>query len=156
MRRVRSGAVAALACLTMACATLGRSVFKEPVVTYRDARVTGLGVAGGTMEVVLDVYNPNRFRLDGSKLTYKVDIDSVTLGTGSYDDRFTVERGDTAQIRLPLSFSYAGLGLAGQRLLQTGSVEYTVSGDMTVATPLGHFTRPYAGRGRLTTLSRSP
>lgn len=156
MRKVRGGAVAALACLTVSCASLGRTVFQEPVVSYRDARVTGLGVAGGTLEIVLDVYNPNRFRLDGSKLTYKVDIDSVTLGMGSYDDRFTVERGDTAQISLPLSFTYAGLGLAGQRLLQTGTVEYRVSGDMTVSTPLGSFTRPYAGKGRLSTLSRTP
>lgn len=154
MRSMKGVALAALAALAMACASLGRSVFREPEVMYRDARVTGLGLAGGTVEIVLDVYNPNRFRLDGSKLTYRVDIDSVMLGAGSYDDRFTVERGDTAQIRLPLSFTYAGLGLAGQRLLQTGSVEYRVSGDMTVATPLGHFTRPYAGKGRLSTLSR--
>jgi hypothetical protein len=37
-------------------------------------------------------------------------------------------------------------------LIQTGSVQYTVSGEITVGTPLGSFTRPYSGRGRLTTM----
>ena len=46
--------------------TLGYAGFKEPVVTYKDAVITGLGVSGGSLEVVLNVYNPNSFRLDGT------------------------------------------------------------------------------------------
>lgn len=141
-----------LACLTMACASMGRGGFKDPVVTYKDARITGLGVSGGSMEIVLSVYNPNSFRLDGSRLTYVVHVDSIPFGTGSYDSRFQVEKGDSSEIKLPLSFTYAGVGVAGRQLMQTGSVEYRVSGDFTVSTPLGQFTRPYSGRGRLTTL----
>lgn len=149
MRRT-TAALAAVACLTMACATFGRAVFKEPVVTYRDARVLGLGITGGSLEVVLDVYNPNSFRLDGSRLTYTVTVDSVPVGSGAFDDQFTVERGDTTQVRLPISFTYAGLGVAGRQLFERGTVEYRVNGDITVGTPLGRFTRPYSGRGRVT------
>lgn len=150
MRTKSAAVLAGLACLTMACATVGRAVFREPVVEYRDARLRGLGLTGGSLEVVLGVYNPNSFRLDGSRLTYTVLIDSVPLGSGAYDDNFTVERGDTAVIILPLDFSYSGLGVAGRQLLERGVVEYRVTGDITVGTPLGRFTRPYAGRGRVT------
>jgi LEA14-like dessication related protein len=138
-----------------ACASLGYGAFREPVVSLKDAQVTGLGVSGGSVEVVLAVYNPNNFRLDGSRLTYNILIDSVPLGTGAYDSRFVVERGDTSDVKLPVSFTYAGLGAAGRQLLQTGSVEYRVTGDVTVATPIGQFTRPYTGRGRFSTLSRT-
>lgn len=139
-----------------ACASLGRATFKEPVVVLRDARLTGLGVSGGSVDVVLAVYNPNSFRLDGSRLTYQVLVDSVMLASGVYDERFVIERGDTAELRLPLTFTYSGIGAAGRQFVQNGSVEYRVVGDVTVATPLGRFTRPYRGKGRFSTLARTP
>lgn len=151
MRKVSFVAIVAI---LAACASLGRASFREPVVTLKDARVTGLGVSGGSLEVVLSIYNPNGFRLDGSRMTYNVHVDSVRFATGSYNDRFQVEKGDSSEIRLPLSFTYAGVGAAGRQLIQTGSVEYRVSGDVTVATPIGQFTRPYEGKGRFSTLSR--
>ena len=135
-----------------ACASVGRAVFREPVVTYRDAVITGLGISGGSLEVVLSIYNPNSFRLDGTGLTYRLAVDSVPFGNGSLSDRFAVQEGDSTQVRLPLSFTYAGIGQAGRQLIQTGSVNYTISGDITVATPIGNFTRPYSGRGKLTTI----
>jgi len=70
------------------CATLGMAKFKEPVVHFQDARITGLGVTGGSVEVKLSLYNPNGFKLDGERLTYKLMVDSVTLGTGALADRF--------------------------------------------------------------------
>ena len=137
-----------------ACATLGYASFKEPVVTYKDAVITGLGMSGGSLEVVLNVYNPNSFRLDGTALTYRISVDSVPFGNGTLSDRFVVQEGDSTQVKLPLSFNYAGVGQAGRQLIQMGSVNYTISGEITVSTPIGNYTRPYSGKGRLTTLSR--
>jgi LEA14-like dessication related protein len=151
MRRIALTLTAAIA---TACATLGYGNFREPVVTYKDAVITGLGVSGGSLDVVLSVYNPNGFRLDGTALTYRLSVDSVPFGNGTLSDRFVVNEKDSTQVRLPLSFTYAGIGQAGRQLIQTGSVQYTVSGEITVSTPLGSFTRPYSGRGRLNTLSR--
>jgi len=142
------------AAVATACASLGYAGFREPVVTYKDAVITGLGVSGGSLEVVLSVYNPNGFRLDGTELTYRLAVDSVPFGNGTFTDRFVVQEKDSTQVRLPLSFTYAGIGQAGRQLIQTGSVLYTVSGEITVSTPVGNFTRPYSGRGRLTTLNR--
>ena len=135
-----------------ACASLGYAGFKEPVVTYKDAVITGLGVSGGSLEVVLNVYNPNSFRLDGTALTYRIAVDSVPFGNGTLSEQFVVQEGDSTQVKLPLTFTYAGVGQAGRQLIQMGSVQYTVSGEITVGTPIGNFTRPYSGKGRLSTL----
>jgi len=151
MKRI---ALSLVALFATACATLGYASFKEPVVTYKDAVFTGLGVSGGSLEVVLNVYNPNSFRLDGTALTYRLSLDSVPSGTGALSDRFVVQEGDSTQVKLPLSFTYAGVGQAGRQLIQTGSVNYTISGEITVSTPIGNYTRPYSGKGKLTTLSR--
>lgn len=145
-------ALVVTAVLGLGCASVARGVFREPVVSYKDAMITGLGVSGGNLEVVLSIYNPNSFRLDGTGLTYRIAVDSVPFGNGLLSDRFTVQEGDSTTVRLPVSFSYAGIGQAGRQLIQTGSVNYTVSGEITVGTPIGSFTRPYSGRGRLTTI----
>ena len=153
--RIRTISVVTLALAvvgSVGCATLGRATFKEPIVHFQDARITGIGVTGGSMEVKLSLYNPNKFKLDGTRLTYKLLVDSVTFGTGALADRFTVQEKDSTIVTLPLQFTYAGIGEAGRQLMNTGSVNYRVMGDVTVGTPLGNYTRPYDQTGRFSTL----
>ncbi len=143
-----------LVVMTLAgCAAIGRGTFAEPVVRLKDVTVTGLGLQGGSLDVHLSVYNPNHFSLDALKMTYKVDVDSTPVGDGALDNRFVVRGGDSSEVRLPVRFTYAGIGAAGQSLLRSGSVNYRVRGDFTVSTPLGNFTRPYDQRGRYNSVS---
>jgi LEA14-like dessication related protein len=152
-RRMLGAITFSAAAMTAAgCAMLGRGSFKEPVVTLREVTVTGLGISGGNVDVVLSVYNPNGFALDAVKMTYKVDVDSIALGDGALDTRFVVPKNDSSIVRLPVRFTYAGLGAAGRGLMQSGALNYRVRGDFTVATPLGNFTRPYDQRGRYSTM----
>ena len=118
------------------CASLGRSAFKEPVVNFKEMTINGLGLTGGSLDIVLSVYNPNGYKLDATRLTYNLMVDSVNFGSGAIDRKFT----------------YAGIGAAGRSLLNTGSVNYRVNGDLTVGTPLGNFTRGYDKTGHYTAL----
>jgi LEA14-like dessication related protein len=156
MRRVVGivGAVAmAVVVGATGCASLGLGGFKEPVVTFKNLRVNGLGLTGGNLDVELSVYNPNGFKLEGTRLTYQLMVESTKLGEGALDERFTVQDKDSTIVRLPVSFTYSGLGAAGRQLMQSGAVNYRVLGDVTVATPVGNFTRPYDRTGRFSTLS---
>lgn len=138
-----------------ACAAFGRAAFKEPTVTLRDVRVVGLGVTGGELEVALGVYNPNAYRLDTSRLTYRVFVvDSVALADGVMDSRATVQGNDSSIVRIPVSFAYAGLNAAARQFLLTGSVTYRVTGDVTVASVVGNFTVPFSSTGRYSTARR--
>ena len=151
-RRGWLAGVALVAVAAAGCASLGRSVFSEPVVTFKNIRVNGIGLDGGSLDVVLNVYNPNGFRLDATRLTYRLLVgDSVPLGQGALDSRFTVQKNDSTEVRLPVTFTYRGLGAAGQQLIRSGTVNYRVQGDVTVSTPIGNFTRPYDRTGRFST-----
>lgn len=133
------------------CKTLGGATFKEPVVKLKEMQLRGLGLTGGEMDVVLSIYNPNGFKLDATRLTYNLLVDdSVNFGSGALDQRFTVQEKDSTTVTLPLRFTYAGIGNAGRQLINTGTLNYRVRGDVTVGTPLGNFTRPYDQRGRYT------
>src|SRR5687768_9172889 len=152
MIRGRSTKLATAAMVVFAvagCSSLGRlGGFAEPVVTFKDLRVRGLGLTGGSLDAYLNVYNPNGFRLDATRLSYKVLVGENELGTGVLDSRFNVQEKDSTTIRIPVDFTYSGIGAAARQMMQGGSVPYTVNGDVTVATPLGNFTVPYTGTGR--------
>ena len=152
MRKVAVMAAAIAIASGVGCASIGKQMLKEPVVTLKDVKLVGFGLTGGTLDVYLNVYNPNEFRLDGSRLTYQVFADSAAVGEGTLEQQFTVQNGDSTTIRLPLTFTYAGLGAAARQMQNQGSVNYRVKGEIEVATPIGRFTRPYDQNGRFTLL----
>ncbi|HEY8174456.1 MAG TPA: LEA type 2 family protein [Gemmatimonadaceae bacterium] len=152
---MRKLAVLVLALSVAACSTLGRQAFENPVVNLRDVRVLGLGTTGGQLEVQLGVYNPNNYRLDATRLTYRVFVgDSVGLASGAVDTRSTVQAKDSTILKIPVSFTYSGLSAAGMQLLRTGAVNYRVTGDVTVGSVVGNFTVPYSASGNFNTMAR--
>ena len=149
-RRTKLAAAVLVAFAIAGCASLGAlGGFKEPIVSFKDLRVRGLGLSGGSLDAYLNVYNPNGFRLDATRLSYTVTVgDNAQVGTGILDSRFTVQDKDSTTVRIPIDFTYSGIGTAARQIMQSGSVPYNVKGDVTVTTPVGNFTVPYSGTGR--------
>lgn len=148
MRRMMMVAAAVAVAAVGGCKSAGQQMFAQPDVAVKDVKVTGLGLAGGSVDVVMSVHNPNHFRLDASRVTYNLLVDTVSFATGSLDSRMSVEGGQDLEVRIPVNFTYSGIGNAGKQLLAMGSVPYRVMGDFTVATILGNFTVPYDKSGR--------
>jgi LEA14-like dessication related protein len=145
-------AAASAALAVTGCSALGRAAFENPIVNLRDVKIRGVGLTGGSLDVVLSVYNPNAFRLDATRMTYKLNMagDSITVATGELSSRFTVQDKDSTLVTIPVNFTYAGLGAAGRSIMNTGAVNYHVLGDVTVGSPIGNFTVPYTATGRFT------
>ncbi len=148
-----SAAIALGSIASGGCSVLGKAAFQEPIVRLKDVRVRGLGLTGGSLDVMLNVYNPNHYRLDATRMNYRLNMagDSTTVASGTLDSRFTVQDNDSTTVTIPVSFSYAGLGAAGRSLMSTGAVNYHVLGDVAVGTPVGSFTVPFSSVGRFTT-----
>ena len=133
------------------CATVQKQAFAPPVVSFKDLRLEGVGLTGGTLDVVLGVYNPNNFRLDANRLIYRLMVDTTEIGEGIYHEPFTVQSGDSTTVALPVKLDYSGLSAAGKELIGRGAIDYRVVGEVRVATPLGDFNVPYRQSGRFTT-----
>ena len=146
-RRKFIAAFAAVAALS-GCASLGLGGFKQPVVTFKDLRLAGVGLTGGSMDVFLNVYNPNGYKLDATRLTYKLLVGDQQLALGALDSRFTVQNGDSTTIRIPVDFTYKGIGAVATQMMNNGTASYRVTGDVSVGTPVGNFTIPYDQTGR--------
>ena len=148
MRRMMMVAALPAAATVSACGGMGKQMFAQPDVTVKDVKVTGLGLAGGSVDVVLNVHNPNNFRLDATRVTYNLLVDTVSFATGSLDSRTTMNEKSDTEVRIPVNFTYSGIGSAGKQLLAMGSVPYRVTGDIVVGTVLGNYTVPYDKSGR--------
>jgi LEA14-like dessication related protein len=81
-------------------------------------------------------------------MTYRVFVDSTPLANGVLDNTFTVQNKDSTQVRIPVSFTFSGLGAAGRSIMNTGAVNYRVTGDVTVGSVVGNFTIPFSQTGR--------
>ena len=154
MRRMMLAATTMAIAATAACSSIAKQSFLQPDVQVKDVKVTALGLTGGSVDVVLNVHNPNNFRLDGTRLSYNLLIDTVRFATGAIDQRMTVEAGKDTEVRVPVNFTYSGVGEAGRQLINMGSVPYRMTGDITVATIIGNYTVPYDRSGRFSPMAR--
>lgn len=146
--------VVALALVTAAagCKTLARQAFTNPVVEVKDVKVKGIGPQGGSLDVILDVYNPNEYRLDATRITYQVWVDTSQVATGAIDRLVTLTERGRSDIVVPVEFTFAAVRQALLQMSVRGTLDYRVTGQFTVVTPFGNITRPYSGTGRLDAL----
>ncbi|HEV8449432.1 MAG TPA: LEA type 2 family protein [Gemmatimonadaceae bacterium] len=153
MKKLAVKIVLGLTAVVAACSFLGKQAFKQPEVTLQKVELVGVGLTGGSLNVDLNVYNPNHYRLDATRLTYEVllNSDSLLLATGAVDNKFTVESEKSSVVQIPVSFTYAGVGSATRSLLNTGVVTYHVRGNVTVGTTVGTFNVPFSDTRQLTT-----
>lgn len=122
--------------------------FKAPDLQLDHFVIRGLGISGGTLDLVLDVYNPNDFTLQGTKLRVGVDVEKSHVGDIVYEDDFAVARQDTTRITLPIKFQWAGVGSAVRTALGYGDIPYTLNGVAELETPFGKKKVPFTRSGR--------
>jgi LEA14-like dessication related protein len=121
-----------------ACATL-RSVltFQEPQVALQQINITGLGLTGGTLDLVFDVYNPNDYRLRSTRLEVGLDLEGTHFGDALIDRPLDLSPTNHSQVVMPVRFAWAGVGAAARGLLTRQALKYGVTGAVLLDTPLG-------------------
>jgi LEA14-like dessication related protein len=126
----------ALTLTSPACSGIGLN-FKEPAVRLDRAVVRGVGLAGGNLDLVLRVANPNNFSISGTKLQVGVDIEGSHLGDISYDEDYAVPENGETMLTLPLRFGWSGIGSAVRAALGYGDLPYEMKGQATLKLPGG-------------------
>lgn len=150
MKRMRRGL---LAVVTMALVAGCIPKVQQPEVWLGGARLASIGLSGGVVEVELSVYNPNRFALRASGLTYDVDLEDpsgdngwIDFTEGRLERNVEVASGDTAVIAIPVEFAYRDLGQALRSVLDRGTFDYRVSGVVALEDPIRrNFSYRHAG-----------
>ncbi|HEX6107239.1 MAG TPA: LEA type 2 family protein [Gemmatimonadales bacterium] len=131
-----------------ACAGIG-DVLREPDVQLNRVVVRGVGLTGGTLDLVVGVYNPNSFDLRGTELRVGFDVEDSHVGDVEYRSEFAVQRGDTTTLTLPVRFEWAGVGSAVRTALGYGDIPYRMKGEVALQTPFGRRSVPFSRQGRV-------
>src|SRR5205823_8049218 len=93
-----------------ACATPGRLSFTEPDVTLQEIDVTGIGLTGGTFDLVFDVWNPNDYRLRSTRLEVGVDLEATHFADALLDRPLDLSPSHPSRASVPVPFARTGLG----------------------------------------------
>jgi len=136
MRKAASAVIVSVAVL--ACATLRNALtFESPQVELQEINVTGMGLSGGTLDLVFDVYNPNQYRLRSTRLEVGLELASTDFGEALIDKPLDLSPQNHSRVVMPVRFTWAGVGAAARSLLQSQALPYGITGAVILDTPLG-------------------
>ena len=144
-RRITRGILSAV--LLAGCAGLP-AYFKDPDLKLQRVVVRGVGLTGGTMDLIVSLYNPNSFDLQGTRLQVGLDVEDSHVGDAEYASGFQVQKGDTTALTVPVQFNWNGLAGAVRSALGYGELPYKLTGQLTVGTPFGDRKIPFTREGR--------
>ncbi|HEY6224594.1 MAG TPA: LEA type 2 family protein [Gemmatimonadales bacterium] len=136
MRRWLTGMC--IAAVLTGCKTLGSALhFAEPEVQLKEIQITGLGLSGGTLNLALDVYNPNGYRLRSTRLELGVDLESTHFGDALLETPLELPSQQHTLVTLPVRFEWAGVGAGARGLLTRQAIRFGLTGTAYLGTPLG-------------------
>jgi LEA14-like dessication related protein len=135
--------------LLVACATLGKLAFTEPDIQLQEVNITGLGMTGGTLDLVFDVWNPNDYRIRSTRLEVGLDLEGTHFGDALLDRPLDLSPTNHSRVVVPVRFEWAGLGAGARALLTRQAVVYGITGTVILDTPLGDRRVALQGKGNV-------
>ena len=141
MKERASAAFSSVAVMSVAlsgCASLRNAItFQQPDIALQEINVTGMGLSGGTLDLVFDVYNPNQYRLRSTRLEVGLELASTDFGEALIDKPLDLSPQNHSRVVMPVRFTWAGVGATARSLLQMQELCYGVIGTVILDTPIG-------------------
>jgi LEA14-like dessication related protein len=148
MRKPASGLLVILS--LGACATLKSALnFQRPDLELQEINVTGLGLQGGTMDLVFDVYNPNDYRLRSTRLEVDLELAGTDFGDALIDKPLDLSPVNHSRVVMPVRFTWSGVGAAARSLLESQELPYGLTGAVLLDTPIGQQRVQLQGKGKV-------
>ena len=129
--------------LISGCAVLNKAV-QKPKVSFEAVSVRSLSSESVTMDVHLNVQNPNVFDVPLKKYSYALNIGESRLLSGEQGLSITVPAKGSGQISVPLTVRFREVMGAIEAVTDTNVVPYSIGGTVTIdAGPLAGLTIPF-------------
>ena len=101
-----------------ACASVPS--FERPTAELDAVQVTGIGLTGGSLNLLLDVYNPNSYDIRTTRIEAGIDLEETHFGDVALDKDIVLPSRRHTVVELPVSFSWSGVGAGARGLLGRG------------------------------------
>jgi len=141
--------LASLAVLATACS----SAVRQPEVRLESVSIGGVGLRGATLYADVHITNPNSFDLETGELNYDLQLPDpdnpngwVSFAKGTLEERIRVDSNGSTVVKVPIQFRYDDAGGALRSILDSGTFNYRVRGDVRLREPFGR-TIPFTKTG---------
>ena len=132
------------------CVPLRNAIqFQKPDVQLQEINVTGLGLSGGTLDLVFDVFNPNQYRLRSTRLEMGLELAGTYFGDALIDKPLDLSPDNHSRVVMPVRFTWSGVGAAARSLLQSQELPYGLTGAVLLETPIGERRVQLSGKGNV-------
>ncbi|HYZ89674.1 MAG TPA: LEA type 2 family protein [Myxococcales bacterium] len=147
MRRVLVLCAAATLC---GCSLL-QSVanVREPSLSFKDAALSDVSLAGATVNLTFAVQNPNSVGISVAETDYRISVAGKQLVAGKPPAGLHIAADSTSDVTLPAQVRFADLGDSIAAVLRQNQVPYKAEGHIGVSTPLGVLPLGFSKEGTL-------
>lgn len=135
-RRAAGSALTVAALHLSACALFHRLSFESPTVDLQTVEVTGLGLTGGSLNLLLDVYNPNSYELRTVQMAAALVLEDTHFGDALLPRVVTLPATAHEIVEVPVTFTWAGVGAGAKALLLRGAVNYRLDTTIDIDRPV--------------------
>jgi LEA14-like dessication related protein len=101
-----------------------------PRVSVADFQLVELGLFSGTAELGLVVDNPNPMGFKADGFSYRVLLGGTEIADTRSDQKLDIAASGETLVRVPIKFSYTGLLMGLQTMVDRQELSYEVSGKV--------------------------
>ena len=146
-----------VAVLAAGCATMGQALrFDEPDIQLKEVRITGIGLTGGTLDLALDVFNPNEYRLRSTRLELGIDLERVHFGDALMETPVELPAQQHTLVVVPVRSEWSGVSAGARGLLMKQAIAFVLTGTAFLDTPIGNRRVRVQGSGNVPLRSLLP
>jgi hypothetical protein len=132
----------------VACTPLGLWMYEDPGVTVSRVRLGMQPADSASVEVALDVSNPNDYPVSTTRVELRLRLDDLPIGQLDRDSSVPLPEVATSTVALPL-VPRGGTPAARLQAFGSGVHRFMVEGLATFATPIGSRKVRFAQEGEL-------
>jgi hypothetical protein len=154
--RFHHGLIVTAAGFLAGCAALNMAKFQEPTIELQTIVVRGIGLTGGTLDLQLEVTNPNSADIKGTRLELGLDVEGTHFGDVVLNDAFNLPKSQPTIVTVPMTFNWAGVGAAARSAFNYGTVKYAMKGTASLQTPWGVEKVPFSHDGSVALNQTTP
>ena len=136
--------------LIFGCAALQSllgSAVDKPTLSFKDARLDHVDLAGADLTLVYQVNNPNAAGIDVAQADYALQIEGKPLVSGKPPNVFRIGARGASDVEFPAHVMWADLVPAVEALFKQDTVKYKASGTLGLNTPVGLVSLPLEHEG---------
>ena len=122
---------------------------KPPIVSLKDYSIAEVSTTHLTVILHLEVFNPNPIGLRLSKIEYTIELAGHPLISGVTTDGLDLQANAASEADVSVNLVYSEVLKVYEDARAVDEIPYTISGKVTIDTPLGPLPIPFKSQGMM-------